>query len=47
MALGWLALGVVYLLFRERGDQKIDLDYAFREADQAGAPVDPATKAPA
>lgn len=35
-ALGWLALSAVYLILRER-EQQIDLDYAFREADQPAA----------
>jgi amino acid transporter len=43
-ALAWLILGVVYLIARERRDEPIDLDYAFREADQpAVGGADPAT----
>jgi amino acid transporter len=38
VVVGWLALGIVYLVIRSMRKQQIDLDYAFREA---GEPVPP------
>jgi len=37
--LGWVAAGVVYLLYRERRREKIDLEYAFRAAGEEPPPA--------
>ena len=45
VAIGWLALGVVYLLWREHRHEKIDVDYTFGEG--RGEPPAPTTPTPA
>ena len=49
VAIGWLVLGVVYLLWREHRHEKIDVDYTFGEGRRAMPPsaeTDP-TESPA
>ena len=38
VAIGWLVLGAIYLLWRVSREQEIDLDYAFREAGEEVPP---------
>ena len=45
VAIGWLALGVVYLLWREHRHERIDVDYTFGEG--RGEPPAPTTPTPA
>jgi hypothetical protein len=31
MVIGWLAVGIVYLIWRVRSKQRVDIDYAFAD----------------
>ena len=42
LILAWLAVGAIYLVWRERKHQPIDLDYAFREIGETGPPPEQA-----
>lgn len=44
VVVGWLAVGVVYLIVRSTRKERIDLDYAFREAGESPPPEALATE---